>query len=79
MKNIHQILSFNLKRLLDSKGQTAEKLAFEAEISKSLLSNVLSLKKRAGLNTVEKLAEALEVPIADLFHVKKVPGKKGKP
>jgi len=70
--NIHQILSTNLKRQLAVKRKTAEKLAFEAEVSKSLLSDIINLKKRAGLETIQKLAEALEVPVAELFKLKRV-------
>jgi len=46
---------------------TAEKVAFEADISKSYLSAVLRCKKSPTVRTLEKVAAALEVGIRDLF------------
>jgi transcriptional regulator with XRE-family HTH domain len=63
---LHKAISRNIQAYLETQGKTAEKLAYEAGISKGLLSNILSLKKQPGLDTLQKLAQGLDVKVEDL-------------
>ena len=65
--NAGKRLSQRLKALIKERMTTAEKVAFEADISKSYLSAVLRCKKSPTVRTLEKVAAALEVGIRDLF------------
>jgi len=65
--NAGKRLSQRLKALIKERKTTAEKVAFEAEISKSYLSAVLRCKKSPTVRTLDKIASALEVDIRDLF------------
>lgn len=46
---------------------TQEKLAYENDFSKGYLSDIEAGKKLPSLQLLEKIAEALEVDIKDLF------------
>jgi transcriptional regulator with XRE-family HTH domain len=65
--NAGKRLSQRLRALIKEHKTTAEKVAFEAEISKSYLSAVLRCQKSPTVRTLEKIAGALEVEIKDLF------------
>jgi len=65
--NAGKLLSQRLKTLIKERKTTAEKVAFEADISKSYLSAVLRCKKSPTVRTLEKIATALELDIRDLF------------
>lgn len=57
----------NLIRFRKQRGLTQEKLAYESEVSKGYLNEVERGIKGIGLDTLEKLAETLEVDIVELL------------
>ncbi len=57
----------NIVKLRLKKGWTQEKLAFEAEVSKAGMCFIESGKRSPTVNTLEKIAAALEVHIRELF------------
>lgn len=60
-------LARRIKDLIAQRKTTAEKVAFEAEISKSYLSAVLRCQKSPTVRTLDKIAHALEVELRELF------------
>jgi transcriptional regulator with XRE-family HTH domain len=70
MKNPNVQVRAKIKALLKSKGISAEKLAFESEVSKAFLYGYLENKlnhEDVGLKTLAKIAEGLEVSLKDLM------------
>ena len=70
MKNPNVHIRARIKALLKAKGISAEKLAFESEISKAFIYGYLENKPKhgdIGLSTLAKIAEGLEVPLKDLM------------
>jgi transcriptional regulator with XRE-family HTH domain len=67
MANIHQRVSKNISALLSAKKLTAEGLAHSLDVDKAHISRIISGKKRASLNLLERIAEILEVDIQKLF------------
>jgi transcriptional regulator with XRE-family HTH domain len=70
MKNPNVQIRAKIKALLKSKGKSAEKLAFESEVSKAFLYGYLAGAKNhadVGLKTLAKIAEGLEVSLKDLM------------
>jgi transcriptional regulator with XRE-family HTH domain len=65
--NAGKRLAQHIKTLIKVRKTTAEKVAFEADISKSYLSAMLRSKKSPTVRTLEKLAAALEVNIKAFF------------
>lgn len=57
----------NVRRIRRASGTTLPALAVRAAISKGHLSQIENAKLAPRLNTIAALAEALGVPIADLF------------
>ncbi len=57
----------NIVKLRQKKGWTQEKLAFEAELSKAGMCVIESGKRSPTVNTLTKIASALNVKIIDLF------------
>lgn len=51
----------------DKRGLTLEKFAYENDISKGYLSELEAGKKLPSLKMLEKIADALEIDIKDLF------------
>jgi transcriptional regulator with XRE-family HTH domain len=70
MKNPNVYIRVKIKALLKAKGISAEKLAFESDVSKAFVYGYLAGAKNhndVGLLTLAKLAEGLEVPLKDLL------------
>jgi transcriptional regulator with XRE-family HTH domain len=67
MKTIYENLSKNIKLLLKRKNMTMEALSFEIDVNKGHLSRVLSLKRKASLDLVQKIADYFEVNVDRLF------------
>ncbi|MDF2884163.1 MAG: transcriptional regulator [Clostridiaceae bacterium] len=58
----------NIKFYMNKKGWTKYKLAKEAGIGQSTLSEILSGKKKnPSINSLQKIADALNVPVSDFF------------
>lgn len=66
----------NLLALAHKKGLTLEKLALEADVSKSHLSLIISGHTGASLEALQRLSGVLEVDIVDILApIKKRPGQ----
>ena len=70
MRNPNVQIRARIKALLKAKGISAEKLAFESDVSKAFLYGYLAGAKNhedVGVRTLAKIAEGLEVPLKDLM------------
>jgi transcriptional regulator with XRE-family HTH domain len=65
--DLRDVFALNLRRLRHAKGLTQDDLAYEANVSRSYLSQVEKGAFYASLKIVGKLAEALEVEPAELL------------
>ncbi len=59
--DLRETFAFNLRRLRNAKGMAQDDLAYEAEISRSYLSQLEKGAFYASLKIIGKLAEALNV------------------
>lgn len=71
-KDIHSILGDRIREERKRAGLTMERLAELAQISTSFLAYIETKGRKASLATIEKLAYALRIPVAELFST--VPG-----
>jgi len=70
MKNPNAHIRSRIKALLKEKKISAEKLAFESDVSKAFMYGYLASTERhkdIGIRTLAKIAEGLEVPLKDLL------------
>lgn len=74
-RNIYGLLGDRVREERKRAGLTIEKLAELAAISTSFLAYIETKGRKASLETVEKLAAALRIPIAELFKTASGPGK----
>ncbi len=65
--DLREVFAGNLRRLRHAKGMSQDDLAYEAEISRSYLSQLEKGVFYASLKIVGKLAKALDVPPAELL------------
>ncbi len=73
-RDIHAVLGERIREERKRSGLTMEKLAELSGISTSFLAYIETKRKKASLETIEKIAAALRLPVADLF--KSMPGPK---
>jgi transcriptional regulator with XRE-family HTH domain len=71
--DLREVLATNLRRLRHEKGLSPDDLAYEAEVSRSYLSQLEKGAFYASLKIIGKLAEALNVEAAELL---RLPGRK---
>ncbi len=71
-RDIHSIVGDRIREERKRAGLTMEKLAELAGISTSFIAYIETKGKKASLETIEKIAGALRIPVADLFRT--VPG-----
>jgi transcriptional regulator with XRE-family HTH domain len=71
--DLREVFATNLRRLRHAKGLSQDDLAYEAEISRSYLSQLEKGAFYASLKIIGKLAAVLEVEPAELL---KLPAKK---
>lgn len=62
-------VTVNIKEILQNLGWTQDDLAHEMQMDPSNLSKKLRQKNSARLDTIERIAEALNVDISELFRV----------
>jgi len=72
--DLREVFAANLRRLRHAKGLSQDDLAYEAEVSRSYLSQLEKGAFYASLNIVGKLAAVLDVEPAELL---KLPAGKG--
>lgn len=65
----HELLAWNVRKLRVAKGITQEGLAFEAGVERAYLSKIENGDENPSLRMVDRLAKALDVPVAKLFSV----------
>ncbi|WP_377158401.1 helix-turn-helix domain-containing protein [Roseateles sp. UC29_93] len=62
-----ELLALNLIRLRSERGWSQEALAFESGLHRTFIAHVERLHRNASIDNIERLAQALEVPVRDLF------------
>jgi transcriptional regulator with XRE-family HTH domain len=72
--DLREVFAANLRRLRHAKGLSQDDLAYEAEVSRSYLSQLEKGAFYASLKIVGKLAAVLDVEPAELL---KLPASKG--
>ena len=65
--DVRQRLGLNLRRLRRDKGMGQEKFALEFGIDRTYVSGIERGTRNPTITVVQRLADALEVPIAELF------------
>jgi len=65
--NVRQRLAQNLRRLREQKGWSQERLAFEAEIHRTYVSDIERCARNPTITVVEKLARPLGVTVSELL------------
>jgi len=65
--SIRQRFGQRIRRLREAKGWSQERLAAEAQMHATYLSEVEHGKRNISIDNIAKLADALDVPIATLF------------
>jgi transcriptional regulator with XRE-family HTH domain len=65
--DLREVFAGNLRRLRHAKGMSQDDLAYEAEISRSYLSQLEKGGFYASLKIIGKLAQALDVEPAELL------------
>jgi transcriptional regulator with XRE-family HTH domain len=85
MSRVHQpsareLLALNIRRLRAAYAWTQEDLAWQADMDRSFLVHVERAARNLSIDVIERLALALEVPVAELFRVPDVtPSRKRAP
>lgn len=62
-----ELLALNMIRLRADRGWSQEDLAFEAELHRTFIGHVERRVRNISLDNVERIARALDVPIAELL------------
>lgn len=62
-------MKLRIKELLREKNMTAVSLAEKIEITQPNMSRIINGKIAPSLDTLEKISQALEIPITELFDV----------
>jgi transcriptional regulator with XRE-family HTH domain len=75
--DLREVFATNLRRLRHEKGLSQDDLAFEAEVSRSYLSQLEKGSFYASLKIIGRLAEALDVEPAELLKLPVVRGGRG--
>jgi transcriptional regulator with XRE-family HTH domain len=65
--DLREVFAGNLRRLRHAKGMSQDDLAYEAQISRSYLSQLEKGAFYASLRIIGKLAEALDIEPAELL------------
>ena len=67
--DLRDVFATNLRRLRNERGLSQDDLAYEAEVSRSYLSQLEKGKYHASLKIIGKLAEILKVEPAELLRL----------
>jgi transcriptional regulator with XRE-family HTH domain len=68
--DLREVFAGNLRRLRHAKGMSQDDLAYEAEISRSYLSQLEKGVFYASLKIVGRLADALDIEPAELLKIR---------
>lgn len=66
--NISQVIADNIRRLREERQLSQEKLAAEAGLHRTYIGMIERCEKNVTVVCLERIANALEVDITDLFH-----------
>jgi transcriptional regulator with XRE-family HTH domain len=66
-KHAREILALNMKALRADLGLSQEDLALECELHRTFIGHVERGARNLSLDNIEKIAKALDVPVARLF------------
>ena len=66
-----QLIGLNIRNIRSETGSTLTAIAKKISITKSTLSKIENGQISAPISTLMRIAQALEVPVADFFHEKK--------
>jgi transcriptional regulator with XRE-family HTH domain len=75
---LREILALNLRKLRRARGLSQEELADRAEIDRTYVSALERSVYGAGIYVLERLANVLEVEVADLLRAPEPPGGRQK-
>jgi len=64
-----QLLAWNVRKIRVKKGVSQERLALDAGIDRAYFGRIERSEENLSLATVDTLAKALDVTVADLFRV----------
>jgi transcriptional regulator with XRE-family HTH domain len=70
--DLREVFATNLRRLRHAKGLSQDDLAYEAEVSRSYLSQLEKGSFYASLKIVAKLADVLQVEPAEMLKLPKI-------
>jgi transcriptional regulator with XRE-family HTH domain len=73
--DLRDVFAANLRRIRNAKGLSQDELAYEADMSRSYLSQLEKGAFHASLKIIGRLADALQAEPAEFL---KLPGKKGR-
>ncbi len=65
--NINEKIAKRIKELRKEHSLTAEKLAWQSELSKSCVAYAENAQRDIKMSTVEALCKGFEIPIAEFF------------
>jgi len=68
MESIQQRLGIRVKKLRTEIGISQERLAELANLDRTYIADIEAGKRNVSISVAEKLAEALELSISELFH-----------
>jgi len=66
-KDVYKLFATKVQELRKAKGYTKSMLSSLAELDISYIGKIERCEKSPNLRTIVKLADALEVPVKDLF------------
>lgn len=72
---VRDLLAWNVKKMRVLRGMSQEQLSHEAGLERVAVSQIERKKINAGIDSIGQLADALAIPVADLF-VQPQPGEK---
>ena len=67
--DLREVFATNLRRLRNARGLSQDDLAYEAQVSRSYLSQLEKGVFYASLKTIAKLSEALKIEPAELLRL----------
>jgi transcriptional regulator with XRE-family HTH domain len=67
MESASERVVANIRKMLKKRGETAEQVAFGAEVAKSTISRLLAGKLNPTVRLLEKLANHFEINIKSFF------------
>lgn len=72
MSNVAKDLGLRIRQLRNEKHMSQEELAFKAGISPAHLGQIERAVKNPTIDTIGKIASALDVPVTDLFSTDRI-------